>query len=133
MERNFLLLILLLFSPLVSGEQFVFSARISTDNHLLRTQEFSISPLMVPLHVKGESLCTLTVKREKDESTKAYLFRNENELFECFLKENVHVYDDVFQSRYLAQTTTHIKVLPVRFTVEFKDEFANISLLSSDN
>jgi hypothetical protein len=78
-------------------------------------------------------LCTLAEKKAKGESTQEYLMRHQNELFECFLKESVYVFDDVSQSRYLAQATTHMKVLPVRFTVDFKDEFANITLLSSDN
>lgn len=87
---------------------------------------------MVPLSVKEKYLCSLEAKKEKNETTQDYLIKHQNALFECLLKENVQVFDDVSQTRYLAQTKTHIKVLPVRFTVDFKDEFANITLLSTD-
>ena len=110
----------------------MFSARISTDNHVLKSQELSLSPLMVPLENSLKYVCQIKQKKEKNETAFTYLTRHKEALFECLLGEKVYLYDDTIQSMLLAQTTTHLKVLPARFTVEFKDEFANISLLLDD-
>ena len=87
---------------------------------------------MVPIEKKGALLCHINEKKAKKQSTYEYLGKNKEALLECFAKKNVQVYDVTREKSFQANSNTEVIIAPIRFTVDFKDEFANIYLLLRD-
>jgi len=130
LERNFLLLILLNCSLLYSGEQFVFSAKAISRNHTLFYDEIRLSPLMQEREKTSHQLCILPRLEPLHVSTQAFLKSQEERLLECLLAQGVLVHDWQEHTTNLGASQTQLRVLPVRFTVEFKDDFVTLYLLA---
>lgn len=135
MERNFFLLIyLLLFNTfLVAYDAFSYSAKITTHNHIVTHQEFSLSPLMIQKNSwdnTQKSFCKINKKKLESETAYNYLLASNSSLLECFLGKEIRVYGYDNYKQKLADTNTHFFIRPIRFTVDFKEDFANIYLLN---
>lgn len=73
--------------------------------------------------------CDLMIKPSKRVDTYSFLLEHMDLIAECFLGENVRVYDYGEESFYLANYQTDTAVLPVYFTVDFKEDFVTLILL----
>lgn len=119
MERNFCLLVL--FCANLFGADFIFSAHISTTNHIVTYQKISISPSMSTAISKKEEgyICTIDKKREKYQKEYDYLLNSKDELFDCFLSQKVKVYENSVISQMKANTNTQIFLTPIYFRAIF--------------
>lgn len=119
MERNLCLLILLCAD--LFGADFIFSAHISTTNHIVTYQKISISPSMSSAISKkeGSYICTIDKKRAKYQKEYNYLLSSKDELFDCFLSQKVKVYENSLISQMRANTNTQIFIIPIYFRAIF--------------
>ncbi len=130
MERNLLLLVFFCCSLLQGKEQFVFSARTSSHNQTAFYDHINLSPLMHMREHTSRVLCHWEAKKPLHVSTLAFLQAHQERLWECFSKEGVLVYDRSEHTLNLGASHTDMLLLPVRFTVEFKDDFVTLYLLA---
>lgn len=129
MERNFCLLIACSFS-LLANENFWFSYRGVNENQQIVYEEKFISPHMdYTKKLQPEFLCQIDIKKEKYQSTYNYLSENFDKLFECFYPMSTRVNNIGYIETKGILERVEITILPTQFTVDFKDEFANISVL----
>jgi len=126
-ERNFCLLILFTCS-LFASENFWFSYRIATDNKQLVFEERNISPQMQSVDAdKYKFFCKVNVKKEQYESTQHYLNKNFDKLLDCFYPMSTKVTNyTLVEMRGIIERTV-FTIIPTKFTVDFKDDFANIN------
>ncbi len=116
-------------SSLWGGEQFIFSARTFTQSHILAYDEISISPSMQQRNKKVIKVCQIPLKAPLAKSAYEFLLEHKIEVAECFISSSVRVFDKEEQSLYLGISQTDTTVLPVYFTVEFKEDLATLYLL----
>lgn len=131
MERNLLLLVLSTF--LFGGDSFYYWAKITTKNSVVVRQEFSVSPIMNKEKLTNNTkqfLCTIKQKKTNNQTSYDYLQKAQSQLFECFLGQNLKVYGYDDYKQKLMDTSTIFFIHPIRFTVDFKEDFANIYLLN---
>lgn len=127
MARNFCLLILWLHQSLIGGELFWFSYKIVTANSKVIAEEKNISPVMIPFEGKSQFLCKLPLKKTKEEPLNQFLVKHFDEILPCFYPLSTHLIS--WNEQRLRQASDRIELIiePVRFTVDFKDEFATIN------
>ncbi|WP_024954727.1 hypothetical protein [Sulfurospirillum arcachonense] len=129
MERNFCLLIFFTCN-LISSENFWFSYKSATTNKQIVYEERNISPLMLDSkNDKYKFLCKIDTQKKQYQSTLHFLNENFNKLLPCFYPMSTQVI-----SRTLIETKgvldrSVLTITPTQFTVDFKDQFANISVL----
>lgn len=75
-------------------------------------------------------VCQIPVSAPLHVSTYAFLQGQKERLLECFLSQDVLVYDTAEHTLNLGLSQTEMRILPVRFTVEFKDDFVTLYLLA---
>ncbi len=129
MARNFCLLALIC-STLFASENFWFSYKITTQNHIITSEERNISPvMMVDKNVQKEFLCRLVNIKTKEQTSQDFLNEKYEDLLECFYPSNSRIafYSNIELKGVLEEN--ELTILPTKFTVDFKDEFANIYLL----
>jgi predicted transglutaminase-like cysteine proteinase len=127
--RNFCLLAFI-FSLSSASENFWFSYKITTQNQIMTSEERNISPSMVyKKNEKREFLCKIKAVKTTEETPQDFLNAHYEKLLECFYVSNsrVNSYSDFELKGMLEQS--ELTILPIKFTVDFKDEFANIYLL----
>lgn len=73
--------------------------------------------------------CTIIIKPPQDLDTHSFLLEHIYLVAECFIGEKTRVYDYGEQSLQLAKYQTDTTVLPVYFTVDFKEDFVTLTLL----
>jgi len=127
-ERN-LLLLTLLCGTLFGSDTFWFSYRSVTLNHALIYEEKNISPLTIPFNGKKTSTCRVKIKKPTYISSLKYLNNNFYKILPCF-------YSSIAKVTSQSQTTldgvkdeVEFIIVPTRFIVDFKDDFANITIL----
>jgi len=127
--RNFCLLIIFTCS-LFASENFWFSYKIATDNKLVVFEEKNISPQMQAVDVtEYKSLCQLNIKKKQYQSTSHYLNENFDEVLKCFYSMSTKVVNyTLIETRGMIERTV-LTIIPTKFTVDFKDDFANINVL----
>lgn len=146
MERIICLLIFLSFE-LFAQDEFIFWAELSNKNLILFHQSQNLSPAMTKSqNVQSEFACeiiytqkdlTLLPRTElgliDDEMPKNqklnFLNSHRDELSECFIGAKISVKDIVKSDFAKAQSETYIKILPLRFSVEFGERSALIYYL----
>lgn len=126
MARNFLLLVFFI-SNLFGSDDFVIWAKISTQNNRVIHENISISKALELKGLQYKFLCEIDKKKDENQTTIAYLNRHKNEIFDCFFAEKFKVEDDITKGRSQISATTTITMMPVRFTIEFKQNSAIIS------
>jgi hypothetical protein len=104
-------------------------ARTVTNNHLTTYDKLSISPLMRLRKKVTGSRCDIMIDPSNVKDTYAFLKENINSVAECFIGNKIRFYDYGEQSLYLAQYKTDVTVLPIYFTVDFKEDFVTLTLL----
>lgn len=129
MARNFCLLVFVLTCTFAS-EDFWFSYKVTTQNHIMTSEERNISPVM--LYDRGLQkvfLCKIQNTKLAYQTKQEFLNASFDMLLDCFYVSNSRVafYSDVETKGILEEN--ELTILPTKFTVDFKDEFANIYLL----
>ena len=127
MARTFCILIALSTQALFSGDLFWFSYKIATSNGLVVYEEKNIAPVMVPYDGQSTLLCTLPLPFDTTLSKEAFLRKHFDTILPCFYRLSTHMLS--LNERNLKHQQDRIELIiePVRFTVDFKDEFATIN------
>lgn len=143
MERTFCLLIILSLK-LFAQDEFIFWAEFSNKNLILSHQNENLSMAMTKSKAKLEEYaCELHyTKEEKEKLPKtelgnidndmakslkfAFLQAHKNELVECFKSSQISVKDYINTQNASASNQTFIKLLPLRFSIDFLDNKAII-------
>jgi hypothetical protein len=127
--RDFCLLIIFTCS-LFANENFWFSYKIATDNKVIVYEERNISPQMQSVDVKEyKSLCQLNIKKKQYQSTEHFLNENFDRVLECFYSMNTKVVNHTLIETKGVIERTVLTIIPTKFTVDFKDDFANIKTI----
>jgi len=128
-ERNFCLLIFFTCS-LLANENFWFSYKVVTQNKIIVYEEKNISPLMQDYKLsKFKSVCKINVTKKDHQSTIDFLNINFNNILICFYPMASQVINKTFVGLKALDERSVLTINPVKFTVDFKDEFANINIL----
>ena len=129
MARNFCLLIIFTCS-LFANENFWFSYKTAIDNKVIVYEERNISPLMQSVDMKEyKYLCQLNIKKKQHQSTEHFLNENFERVLECFYHMNTKVVNHTLvETKGLIERTV-LTIIPTKFTVDFKDDFANIKTI----
>ncbi len=128
MERNFLLLTLL-YGILLGGDTFWFSYRSVTLNHTLIYEEKNISSLTIPFDGKKTSTCRVKIKKPAYNSSLKYLNDNFYKILPCFYSSVVKITSQSQSTLNGIRDEVELVIVPTRFIVDFKDDFANITIL----
>ena len=126
MARTFCLLIFAL-NSLFGGDEFIFWARLITVNGILSSDEITISRSMVKGYKNSQIICSIPISKPANLTTYEYLNLHKNELFDCFVSEEVRILDNSTTYPNSALFTTELIITPIRFIVEFKPQGATIS------
>lgn len=137
-------LCLLAFALVGFANEFIFWAEFSSKNFVLSHQSDYISPAMTQSELVSELyVCDLIYTSEDlqsldktalggidDEMPRSkklnFLNAHKNELVQCFTNADIKVQDFVKSQNLQAQTQTFIKMLPLRFRVNFARDRAVI-------
>ena len=130
MERTFFLLVLLGFSTsLFSSERYWFSYKVVTVNGAVIFQEKNITPIMTPFNEVSRTVCEIPLSYNSKLSKEKFLNENFDKLLPCFDGELSHMLSwNEYHLKANNDRVEHI-IEPVRFTVDFKDEFATINAI----
>ncbi|EAJ0348981.1 hypothetical protein YZ38_06565 [Campylobacter lari] len=147
MERIVCLLILIIFNA-TAQDEFIFWAELSNKNFILYHQNETISMAMTKSKNKNlEYACELAytpsdlkslirndfgmVAEEKMTKLDKFNFLNahKNDLIDCFFNSKIDVKDFVKSEQTSAQSETYVRILPLRFIVEFHDNSAFVYYL----
>ncbi|WP_086234990.1 hypothetical protein [Campylobacter devanensis] len=126
MARTFCLLIFVL-NNLFGGDEFIFWARLITVNGILSSDEITISRSMVKGYKSSQIICSIPISKPTNLTAYEYLNLHKNELFDCFVSEEVKILDNSTTYPNSALFTTELTITPIRFIVEFKPQGATIS------
>jgi len=75
------------------------------------------------------SLCQLGVKKKQYQSTSHYLNENFDDVLECFYSMSTKVVNyTLIETKGMIERTV-LTIIPTKFTVDFKDDFANIKTI----
>ncbi len=128
MARTFCLLIGFV-QLLYCSDVFWFSYRIVTANSVVIHEEKNIALTMIPYEGKKQVLCELPLQNSANLPKEVFLRKHFDTILPCFYS---------LSTRLLSRNEQHIKygndrieliIEPVRFTVDFKDEFATINAI----
>ena len=128
MERNFLLLVLFL-NLLIGSDTFWFSYKSVTLDKVLIYEEKNISPLTVPFVGKQISTCRVKTESKKSLSKLQLLNINFDNILPCFYKTTAKITSQSQVTLDGLRDEVELIIAPVRFIVDFKDDFASITIL----
>jgi len=126
LERN--LLILICISFLLGGDEFILTARTYTKDSVLVYDEISISPSMSKKDGVKLKKCELLADEDFTD-TLTFLNERKNEVALCFADESVRFHDFEEHKLNRSFSQTDATLLPVHFTVEFKEDLATLFIL----
>ena len=116
----FLLTILLNFAFCL--EEFIFWAKVDTKNQIVAFEEISFSKAMtLSPNPKPKFLCQIDAFKDENTTTLGFLNLHKDEIFDCFALKKV--------KNSQISNASNLKILPVRFMVEFKPKSAIIGTL----
>ncbi len=128
MERNLLLLVL--FAGIIAGsDTFWFSYKSVTLNKTLIYEQKNISPLTVPFSGKIASTCRVKIKNKSLDSKLKQLNDNFYKILPCFYKESTKITSQSQVTLKGMRDEVELIIVPTRFIVDFKDDFATITIL----
>ena len=84
---------------------------------------------MLRENFKTSSTCRVKIPKKTDESTIHYLNRNFNKLLPCFYPYSSKIVNRTYLELKGIDERSVLTIAPVKFTVDFKDQFANINIL----
>lgn len=128
MARNFLLLVCLS-QALFCSEVFWFSYKIVTANGAVIYEEKNITPVMTSDTKKSKFLCAIDLKYTATLSKQQFLIQHFDALLPCFYQQKSHLIS--WNENRQKESTDRVELViePIRFTVDFKEEFATISTI----
>jgi hypothetical protein len=127
-ERNLLLLIVLL-GNLISSDTFWFSYRSVTSKKALIFEQKNIAPLSIPYTGKISSTCKVKISKKKYDSVLTRLNKNFFKILPCFYGVGSQITAQSQTTLNSVDDTVELIIVPTRFIVDFKDDFANITIL----
>lgn len=74
-------------------------------------------------------LCQLNVVKKQYQSTEHFLNEHFNKLLECFYPMSTQIINHTLVETKGVIETTVLTIIPTKFTVDFKDQFANIKAI----
>lgn len=93
-------------------------------------EERNISPLMQSSkESEHKLLCKIDTIKKEYQPTIKFLNKNFDKLLACFYPMSTQVLNRTFVELKGIDEKSVLTVTPTKFTVEFKDEFANINIL----
>ncbi|MCR8678849.1 MULTISPECIES: hypothetical protein [Campylobacter] len=126
MARALCLLIITL-NTLFGSDEFIFWAKLIVSNGVISSDNIAISSSMVKGYDSKQIICTIKSDKPSNLSSLEYLNLHKDELFECFIKEQVKILENSITNLNSANYTTELTIIPLRFIVEFKPGSATIS------
>ncbi|ARU47547.1 hypothetical protein [Sulfurospirillum diekertiae] len=128
MARTFCLLIGLT-QALFCSDLFWFSYKIVTVNGLVVYEQKNIAPVMIPYEGKAQKLCSIELSNTQNLPKEQFLRKHFDDILPCFYQLSSHLL--AWDDQYLKHGNDRIELViePVRFTVDFKDEFATINAI----
>jgi len=128
--RNLCLLIAFTCSLAAADEGFWFSYKIVTQDKLVVFEERNISPQMQIVDTKKYTkLCRLDIAKKQHQSTQHFLNESFDTLLECFYPMKSIVVNHTLVELNGMIERTALTIIPTKFTVDFKDDFANIKAI----
>ena len=129
MARTVCLLILGAAQALFCSDVFWFSYKIVTVNSRVIFEQKNIASAMIPYVGKAQKLCTIELSNPTNLPEEQFLQKHFDTLLPCFYQLSAHLLS--WDDQYLKHANDHIEIViePVRFTVDFKDEFATINAI----
>ncbi|MBR8461941.1 hypothetical protein KDE13_01150 [Campylobacter sp. faydin G-140] len=112
-----------------SSEEFIFWAKLSSQNNIIISQEIAFSKAMT--RTKSSSLKFLCqIDGVKDENTTAEQFLNlyKDKVFDCFLGTKVGIFSEFKNENNIITQTSDLKIYPINFIIEFKPNSAIIGV-----
>lgn len=129
MARTFCLLILGASQALFCSDLFWFSYKIVTANSIVIYEQKNIAPVMIPFEGKAQKLCTLTLSNPQNLPKELFLRKHFDAILPCFYQLSSHLLSWNEQHLKYGNDRIELVIEPVRFTVDFKDEFATINAI----
>ena len=124
----FLLTILLNFAFCL--EEFIFWANVNTKDQIIAHEEISFSRAMtLTPNPKPKFLCQIDAFKDENTTTIGFLNLHKDEIFDCFVLKKVMIKNEFKRKNNDISHTSNLKILPVRFMVEFKPKSAIIGIL----
>ena len=129
MARTFCLLILGVTQALFCSDIFWFSYKIVTVNSLVIYEQKNIASAMIPYEGKLQELCTIELTNPLNLPKEQFLRKHFDDILPCFYQISSHLL--AWNEQHLKHGNDRIELViePVRFTVDFKDEFATINAI----
>ena len=129
MARTVCLLILGATQALFCSDVFWFSYKIVTVNSLVIYEQKNIASVMVPFEGNTQPLCTIALSNPLNLPKEQFLRKNFDVILPCFYQLSAHLLS--WDEQYLKHGKDQVEIViePVRFTVDFKDEFATINAI----
>lgn len=128
MARNLLILVCLT-QALFCSELFWFSYKIVTANGAVIYEEKNITSAMTLETVQKKFLCAVDLKYTPPLSKKQFLINHFDTILPCFYEKKSHLISWNENRQKQSNDRIELVIEPIRFTVEFKDEFATISTI----
>jgi len=127
--RTFCLLILGTTQTLFCSDLFWFSYKIVTANSLVIYEQKNIASVTIPYMGQAQTLCTLELSNPKNLPKEQFLRQHFDTILPCFYQLSSHLLS--WNEQHLKSGNDRIELViePVRFTVDFKDEFATINAI----
>ena len=85
---------------------------------------------MVRGYDSKELLCIIPDTKPSNSTSLEYLNLHKDELFECFIKEQVKILENSLTNLNSTDIITELTIIPIRFIVEFKSNGATISKIT---
>ena len=121
-------LLIVLFGQLFGSDAFIFSYKGITANQLLVYEEKNIASVMQNNEQNlPTKKCQLPLKYDFKSSKEGFLKNHFDLLLGCFYPQRTHMLSWGEHHAHIARDRVEFIVLPTRFTVDFKDEFATIN------
>jgi flagellar motility protein FlgQ len=127
--RTFCLLVLGATQALFCSDIFWFSYKIVTVNSRVIHEQKNIASAMIPYVGKAQTLCTIELVNTQNLPTEQFLQKHFDTILPCFYQLSAHLL--TWDEQHLRHSNDRIEIViePVRFTVDFKDEFATINAI----
>lgn len=126
MARNLLLLIGL-GQLLFGSDSFWFSYKIVTANGIAIFEKKNITLAMTPFEEKALKHCTVELRYDAKISKEQFLNHHFDAILPCFYSLSSHMLSWNESNTQSNHDRVELIIEPVRFTVDFKDEFATIN------
>ncbi|MCF6172635.1 MAG: hypothetical protein L3J44_02455 [Campylobacteraceae bacterium] len=114
----------------MASDTFWFSYRSVTLNQTLIYEEKNIAPLTVPYKGDVASICKVKISLKKYGTTMlSKLNTNFFKILPCFYGAGSKITSQSTSTLNSMNDTVELIIIPTRFIVDFKDDFANITIL----